>query len=1231
MRISRFLSTQIIAGFILLLMSANPLLEKPACAQAISTNGGSIQGTIADATGATISGASVTLYSPATGFSRTLITDKAGFYSVGPLIPGEYTITITATGFRREVIRTVVNTGTASSGSARLTVGSQGETIEVIAGDVQVNTEQIGVAGVVTREQINTLPINGRNILDIAQIQPGVILQSGQDFDPTKTAYSALGVNGENGRTTRILIDGQDVSDETVGTILFNVPEGAISQFQLNHSTQDVSGSVTSTGQVLMSTQSGTNSIHGNLFGIFQDARAGFAQMSGAEAPFQRNQFGGYAGGPILKDKLFFFGGSERIKQMNSSPVTQSNALFTAIYTAYPRVPDPFKDTFSIGRLDYNGGWGVHYFVRATYSNNASFGTEGQDPYALFQNQDNIPAIVGGADFSTGNFSHSVRYGYLKFINHLHSGANALGNSIYNPSTTLGVPFELIGAIYAGSGNEQTPQDTYQSSKQFRYDGAWVKGAHTIKYGGEVSRILQGGYAAFYSTFMTSISTSTIHQLAACDSTNPIGGIDDNGQCLDDPLYGYSPRAFYLGNGNGSSSERPAFGLPGGGNFSWRLAAYAGDTWKVKPWLTVVTGLRWSVDTDRANQDLATPTCGEVVSSLQFTGCDSSTPNTPLFDFFGPGLGLGKRTQQNWANFGPQAGFVYSPGSHKLAIRGGAGIYYESNLFNNQSNARAQNTTAQFPGFTYGGNSYTSTSLSLPGYVNGMGGVTNDGSPCNIGDTTTDAGCIDFPTLYSYSIAKATTIISRLDTKYKTASASVLSNGSFIGNGGGLEASNDYAGPYKTPYSLQINAGAQYQLSKGLVVSADYIHNATFKAPLTVETNHVGAARYLNKNAANYAIASTLSAFNAASIDQAIAAGATIKDFAGNGLDSGKTYLSGQSASANEVTPDTGAAFPGANANVGEGGFLLPVGKSAYDALQVVVQQQKSHPLPGIVSSNGQISYNLSRAVTNSGGGSTDGSNQFFASGYGAWNNDHVNRYIGRNDMDHTNTISLAGSATFKYGVTVGLVGHYFSAPPSDLDLAQVTGGGQIFTTDVDGDGSTGDLIPGVKPGTYGHEIKGRGLARLISNYNATQAGTLTPAGQALVDAGLFTSAQLVSLGAVKQKLTPAPTNPLKNSDTRTLDANFRYSVPYLKRVREGLSLTPSVTIYNIANVRNFGDYYKLADTTVDATTLAAGTFLNGPNTPDVRNRTRVLRSSGNGTFDQGGPRTTEFSLRLDF
>ncbi len=110
-----------------------------------------------------------------------------------------------------------------------------------------------------------------------------------------------------------------------------------------------------------MSTQSGTNRFHGNAFGIFQDARAGFAGingMEGSDAPFQRDQFGGYVGGPIWKDKLFFFGGAERNKQFDSSPVSAVISAMDAIYSAYPSVPDPFKDTFSIGRLDYNGPLG---------------------------------------------------------------------------------------------------------------------------------------------------------------------------------------------------------------------------------------------------------------------------------------------------------------------------------------------------------------------------------------------------------------------------------------------------------------------------------------------------------------------------------------------------------------------------------------------------------------------------------------------------------------------------------------------------------------------------------------------------------------------------------------------------------------------------------------------------------------------------------------------------------
>jgi hypothetical protein len=189
------------------------LLPSLAVGQAISQNGGSIQGTITDAAGAAVSSAKVTISSPDTGYSHELVADSAGLYSLGPLVPGRYIITVDAPGFSRQVVNTAVQLGTVSSGNIRLKVGNTGETIEVNAEEVQINTEQAGVAGVITKEQIEALPVNGRNILDIAQIQPGVVLQSGQTFDPTKTGYSALGVNGQNGRSTRILVDGQDISD----------------------------------------------------------------------------------------------------------------------------------------------------------------------------------------------------------------------------------------------------------------------------------------------------------------------------------------------------------------------------------------------------------------------------------------------------------------------------------------------------------------------------------------------------------------------------------------------------------------------------------------------------------------------------------------------------------------------------------------------------------------------------------------------------------------------------------------------------------------------------------------------------------------------------------------------------------------------------------------------------------------------------------------------------------
>src|ERR1700733_1781430 len=432
--------------------------------QATSVNGGSIQGTITDPTGAVVPDANINITATDTGTVRIVTTDSAGFYSVGPLNPGNYTVTVTKGGFQKLSVTTVVRTGTATSGSFKVTLGASTETVEVNAGALQINTEQIGVSGVVTREQIDALPVNGRDILDYAQLEPGVILQSGQSFDPTKAGYSAISTSGVGGRTTRILLDGQDITDETVGTTIYNVPSGAIQEFQLNRSTQDVSGSVTSTGQVLVATQSGTNAFHGNAFYNFQDARAGAADVGGIQAPFQRNQFGGYVGGPILKDKLFFFGGYERILQHEEDVALGASPVFQPILTQYPFVPAPFTDNFSMARLDYNGPHGIHFFARGVYSVNSDLATFGLAPYQLYQNRDNVPGIVGGADFTPGHFTHSFRGGYENFHNLLEDGT-AGNTSIYNPSTIVGFPLPLTGSLNAGP-NCLAPQGTFQTDKQ---------------------------------------------------------------------------------------------------------------------------------------------------------------------------------------------------------------------------------------------------------------------------------------------------------------------------------------------------------------------------------------------------------------------------------------------------------------------------------------------------------------------------------------------------------------------------------------------------------------------------------------------------------------------------------------------------------------------------------------------------------------------------------------------
>ena len=1173
---------------------------------------GSIQGTVVDQHGGAVSGAKVVITHKSTGQVFSATTNATGAFNAAALTPGDYSTRVEAKGFKTVEAGVRVEVGTITTQNLTLEVGSESTVIMVEASGITVNTQQAIVQDVITATQIEELPVDGRNFLDLASLEPGVQVQDGANFDPTKNGFSSISFGGRSGRTARIEVDGLDISDETVGTTTQNLPLSAIQEFNVNQSSLDLSTELTSSGSVNILSKSGTNDIHGQLFyyGRSNTTSARIAPITASQPAleFGRNQYGGNLGGWFIKKKLFYFIDAERTAQTLQSPVTLT-APFSSLSGNFG---SPFRESEYVGKLDWNikGTWTA--FFRFSYDQNLSIRGFNPGVYQPFANVDHTPVYAMGTDFSKGRFTHQFRVGYMKFRNGIADATQGVANPAPGISLIIApfLDFTCLGGgeSFCSGTNILAPQATFQSNKQGKYDASFIFGSHVLRYGIGVNRILGGGFAKFFGIAPATGSILSPTTEAAADS-GPFSGGRNN------PL-NYPVQNVLMGNGQGFFTEMPQFGFPAGGQFDTRFAWYIGDSWKAAKRLTISYGVHYVRDTGRSDSDL---------------------PAIPELNQFGPGLG--DKVHQPNKNFSPHLGIAWDPtGSGKTVIRAGGGIYYENAIFNNvlfDRPARLQKGLFFGTGLAciFG----SAQSVPLP-----------DGSTIT-------------PTFCGKPIGSVVNDIAAFQQQYQAAvvAAGPQSNGSFVGNtlAEGANSTGDQliAPNYRSPYSVQMNVGIQRQLGHGSVLTVDYVRNVALHYLLGIDINHVGAARTLNAGNALNAMQTTFSGFcntgpgnfdpagafvscpgaggsrcstfaTSAAVDCSITGGASIADYAGNGLDSGTVFNAG--------FPCPTCAFPGVNPNLGENQMLMPIGRSVYNALQVSIKSNLDHPLPGVRRLALLGSYALSRF-------NSQAADQDFINN--ATDFDTPGKFFGPSGLDRTHILGIGATMDFPLATRFSMTSHWATAGAQTLTLPNSGAPGEIFRSDVTGDGTVGDVLPGTNVGSYDRSIKPDQINNAINSYNSNTAGQLTPAGQALVGAGLFSQAQLVALGGVTQPLALAPKGQVGLSPRFTTDMYVSWRLRP-KKLIHGLServiVEPQIALFNVFNFQNFDPGGNTLSGVLSGTVGSANgtTRYDQAGCDPVNNsslctgRTNfVAPGSASGVNWYGVPRQWQFGVKLTF
>ncbi|HYL39364.1 MAG TPA: carboxypeptidase regulatory-like domain-containing protein [Bryobacteraceae bacterium] len=638
------------------------------CALAFGQGTGIIVGTVADESGAVIPNVTVTITNKATGVSRTAATNSEGYYSAPALLAGDYQVKVEATGFRTSERDATLLAGSTLTVNMPMTLGGTKEVVTVEAASNQMNYEKHEIAGVIEHSTIQDLPSNGRDYIQLATLEPGVTISTGTIGQFNALFYvSVLG----SGFKTSVTVDGGNISDNidvAGGGQSMNFTQEVVQEFQLSEVNIDLSSPIQTGGSINVVTRSGSNDWHGSAYFFYRDhnmaAYPNLDRVGPANPFFVRRNPGAALGGPILKDKLFFFFNYEFLNQVQAQSVTSTDPAFQAVQGTYA---SPYAAKKITARFDYHMNSKNNLFVRYSHDGNDGFG-----PALTFGDPSNWPHNVNWADQSilgwttilTPTIVNDLRFQYNYWNNHnlpavaSDCSAPCVAGSL--PNVVFFIPGEALPAV---GPNLNSPQGRNTRRIELVDGLSWQKGNHRMKFGGDLNPTYSNGLWGFCTPMCVgAVSPTFIREILPPSSVGFLfpklpTALTSDAQVLNLPVWNLNPSIF-SGVGVGNVPLPSSYDYNQNTNYD-QFRAYFQDVWKIRPNLTVNYGFAWNAQTGFYNSQLAKP---QLLAPILGTG-----PNN-----LGP-------TVNNLHEFQPALGFAWSPGkSQKWVIRGGAGIYWDS-------------------------------------------------------------------------------------------------------------------------------------------------------------------------------------------------------------------------------------------------------------------------------------------------------------------------------------------------------------------------------------------------------------------------------------------------------------------------------------------------------------------------------------------------------------------------